>query len=90
MPQFWKNPKFIAGTILVLWVAYVIEENFKLDPITISLLPKVTLQFRVSAVIIGAAIFGSAVTLLIQFFWRRRSKNASSSAAPPASSSTQH
>lgn len=83
MPPFVKNPKFIVGAIIVLWLAYVIYANFQLAPIEIKLLPFVAyLQFRVSAVIIGAAIFGALATLAIQFFWKRRSsKNASTSAA---------
>ena len=78
MPSFLKNPKFIAGTIVVLWVAYVIYSNvdksvdFYLLPFNI-----VKLQLRVSAIVISSAIFGSIVTLVIQFFWNRRSKNAS-------------
>jgi hypothetical protein len=88
MPSFLKNPKFIIGAIVVLWVAYIVEENFRLDPITIRLVPFVAaLQLRVSAVIIGAAVFGSVATLVVQFLWRRRSKNASSP-QPAASSKT--
>ena len=88
MPTFLKNPRFIVGTIVVLWLAYVIFENFRLEPIQIKLIPFIaTLQLRVSAVIIGAAIFGSVGTLVIQFLWRRRSKNTSSS-APELSSNT--
>lgn len=88
MPTFLKNPRFIVGTIVVLWLAYVIFENFRLEPIQIKLIPFIaTLQLRVSAVIIGAAIFGSLATLVIQFLWRRRSKNTSSS-APELSSNT--
>lgn len=85
MPAFVKNPKFIIGTIVVLWVAYIIGANLKLNPVNIGLFPYfLTLQINVSAIIVGSAIFGSAATLLIQFFWRRRrSKNAS---APPAAS----
>jgi len=88
MPGFAKSPKFVVGTIIVLWLVYVIYENFQLDPIKIKLIPFVAiLDLHVSAVIIGAAIFGSAATLVLQFFWRRRSsKNGSSTAA--ASSKT--
>jgi uncharacterized integral membrane protein len=83
MPSFVKNPKFIGGAIIVLWLAYVIYANFQLAPIQIKLLPFVAyLQFRVSAVIMAAAIFGALVTLAIQLLWKRRSsKNASTSAA---------
>lgn len=82
MPSFLKNPKFIFGTLVVLWVAYVIYYNldtsveFRLLPFRI-----LVLQLRVSAIVAGAAVFGSLATLVIQFFWNRRSKNGS----PPAS-----
>ncbi len=88
MPKFVKNPKFIIGAIVTLWAAYVVWANFQLEPVKVRLLPfDVTLDFRVSAVIIGAVIFGSAVTLIVQWLWRRRSsKNASESAAASAAS----
>jgi len=87
MPAFVKNPKFIIGTIVVLWLVYVIEEAFKTPPVSVKLIPfAATVDFRVSAIIIASVIFGSIATLVIQFFWRRRSKNASS--VPPVSSST--
>jgi len=82
MPAFAKNPKFILGAIVVLWIIYVIYANFAPEPIPVYLLPFGALQlsFRLSAVIIGAAIFGSAATVVIQWLWRRRSsKNASPS-----------
>ena len=74
--------------ILVAWVLYVIYANFQLPPVEIHLLPKVMLQFRVSAIIIMAAIFGAVATLWAQWLWRRRSsKNAAESTAAAASSS---
>jgi len=82
MPAFAKNPKFILGAIVVLWIIYVIYANFAPEPIPVYLLPFGALQlsFRLSAVIIGAAVFGSAATVVIQWLWRRRSsKNASPS-----------
>jgi hypothetical protein len=91
MPAFAKNPKFIVGTIVVLWVAYVIYSNFQLDPIKVHLLPfAATLDLRVSAVIIGAAIFGSISTLVVQWLWKRRSskKAAESATASPVRAST--
>ena len=91
MPAFLKSPKFIAGAIITAWVIYVIAGNFQLDPIQIHLLPFIaTLQFKVSAVIIAAAIFGSAVTLIVQYQWKRwnSSKPASASAAGGDSSKT--
>lgn len=84
MPAFLKSPKVIGGAIVVAWVIYVLSANFQLDPIKIRLLPFiVSLQLKVSAVIIGAAIFGSAVTLVVQHQWKRwnSSKPASASAA---------
>ncbi len=88
MPKFAKNPKVIIGAIVVLWVAYIIGSNFQLAPVSIHLIPfAATLDFKVSAVIIGAAIFGSAATLIVQWLWKRRSsKNGSASAAASAAS----
>ncbi|MGO9062970.1 MAG: hypothetical protein ACLQU2_37250 [Candidatus Binataceae bacterium] len=88
MPAFLKNPKFIGGVIIAAWVIYVITSNFQLDPIKIRLLPFIaSLQLKVSAVIIGAAIFGSAATLVIQYQWKRwnSSKPTSVSAAGESS-----
>ncbi|MGO9449897.1 MAG: hypothetical protein ACLQDV_02450 [Candidatus Binataceae bacterium] len=87
MPSFLKNPKFIIGTIVVLWVAYIVYNNLE-KSVDFHLLPfnALTLQLRVSAIVIGSAVFGAIVTLVIQFLWKRRSKNGSSTA--PASSST--
>ena len=93
-PAFVKNPKFIGGAIVVLWVVYVVYWNHRLDPIDIQLLPFLKpAQLKVSSVIIGAAIFGCVATLAVQFLWRRgRSKNGSvapsASAAPSASTRT--
>ena len=89
MPAFAKNPKFIIGTLVVLWVAYIIYANFQIEMVTFYLLPFniLKLQLRLSAVIIGAAIFGVVATLVIQMLWRRPSKNGSSMPAstPPSS-----
>lgn len=74
MPDFAKNPKVIAATVVILWLAYVIYANFQLDPIKIKIFPFVAyLEFKVSAVIIGAILFGVIATLVFQFFWNRRS-----------------
>ena len=69
MPAFAKNPKFIIGTIVILWVAYVIYANFQIEMVTFYLLPFniLKLQLRLSAVIIGAAIFGSVATIVIHW-----------------------
>ena len=90
MPSFLKNPKVIVGAIVVLWVAYVISNNleksvdFRLLPFNI-----LTLQLRVSAVVVGSALFGALATIVVQFLWRRRSRNAVSSAPVPSSSTAQ-
>lgn len=87
MPPLLKNPKFIAALIILLWVAYVLTENFRLAPIEIKLLPfAAKLQLKVSAVIIGAAVFGAGATLAGQWLWRRRAalSRASSASAPTA------
>jgi heme/copper-type cytochrome/quinol oxidase subunit 2 len=88
MPAFVKSPRFIIGAIVVLWVVYVLWANFQLDPVKVHVIPlAATLDFRVSAVIIGSAIFGVIITLVVQWLWRRRSsKNASQSAADSAAS----
>jgi uncharacterized integral membrane protein len=85
MPAFWKNPKFIIGALVVLWVAYVLYKNYQLEAVTFYLLPFgiLVFQLKLSAVVIGSAIFGALITLAIQWLWRR-SKNASSE-APPSS-----
>jgi len=84
MPAFVKNPKFIIGTIVVIWVAYVIFANFQIDMVTFYLLPfnVLKLQLRLSAVIIGAAIFGAGATLVIQWLWRRPSNSSSAVTSP--------
>jgi hypothetical protein len=78
-PAFVKNPRFIGGTIIILWVAYVVYWNYRLNPIDIQLVPFVKpAQLSVSSVIIGSAFFGFLATIAVQFFWRReRSKNGS-------------
>ncbi len=89
MPAFLKSPKFIISAIVVLWVTYIIYENFQLIPVQFYLLPFGILAptVRVSVVVIGSAIFGVAITLVVQFMWNRRSssKNASSPDAPSSS-----
>ncbi len=86
MPSFMKTPRFIFGTILVLWVLYVIYANYQFDLIKFYLLPfGVFVGMRVSSLILASAIFGAALTLVIQWLWRRPSNNVSSVTAPPAS-----
>jgi hypothetical protein len=86
MPAFARNPKFIIGTLVVLWVAYIIYANFQIEMVTFYLLPFniLKLQLRLSAVIIGAAIFGAVATVVIQWLWRRPSNSSSSATSPSA------
>jgi hypothetical protein len=88
-PAFVKNPKFIGGAIVVLWVTYVVYWNFRLEPISIQLVPVMKPELlSVSSVIIGAGVFGCIATLVTQFLWRRgRSKNGSVASSAPATSS---
>jgi hypothetical protein len=88
MPAFAKSPKFIISTIVVLWVVYVIYANFQIDMVTFYLLPfnVMTLKLRLSAVIIGAALFGSIATIVIHWLWVRPS-NSSSAVTTPTSPS---
>ena len=88
MPAFAKNPKFIIGTLVVLWVAYVIYANFQIEMVTFYLLPFniLKLQLRLSAVIIGSAIFGAAATLVIHWLWVRPSNSSSAVTAPTSPS----
>lgn len=89
MPAFVKNPKFIIGTLVVLWVAYVIYANFQLKPVDFYLLPfGGVLQFPLSVVVIGAAIFGALATLIVQWLWKRSSKNAATGPLSTPSSKT--
>jgi hypothetical protein len=83
MPAFAKNPKVIIGTLVVLWVAYVIYANFQIEMVTFYLLPFniLKLQLRLSAVIIGAAIFGAVATIVIHWLWTRPSNSVSAAAA---------
>lgn len=81
-PAFLKSPRIIAGTIILLWVAYVIYSNFQLTPVQIRLIPfTASLEFKVSAIVIGSALFGAAATLLLQYSWRRRRSKPGSQSA---------
>jgi hypothetical protein len=88
-PAFAKNPRFIIGVIVVLWLAYIIHSAIHVSPVQIKLIPfLVAFQINVSALIVASAIFGCVATLVIQWLWRRRrSKNGSVSAVAPAASS---
>ena len=90
LPAFLKNPKFIATVIIALWVIYVVTANFQLNRIDIRLVPFLaTLQFKLSSVILVAAIFGSAATLVVEYQWKHwNSSKPASGSAPGESSKT--
>ena len=90
MPAFAKNPKFIIGTLVILWVAYIIYANFQIEMVTFYLLPFniLKLQLRLSAVIIGSALFGAVAAIVIHWLWFRPSNSASSAATAPIPPST--
>ena len=90
MSEFWKRPKFWAAFILVLWIAYILNETYQIPAVTVRLVPWfVTLQVNVSAIVIASAVAGCILTLVIQFYWRKRSsKNASVTTAAAATSSS--
>jgi hypothetical protein len=85
MPAFAKNPKVIIGTLVILWVVYVIYANFQIEMVTFYLLPFniLKLQLRLSAVIIGAAIFGAVATIVVHWLWTRPSNSVSAAATSP-------
>jgi hypothetical protein len=90
MFEFWKQPKFWAAAILVLWLAYVIGSNLE-QVVTIHVVPWLLQPYlKVSTIVISSAVVGSLLTLGIQFMWRRgrASKNASQSMAAPGTSSS--
>lgn len=95
MPLFLKNllkdPKFDAAAIIIIWVIYIVGQNFKLDPIKFHLVPFMTpLTVPVSEIVIGSIAFGCLATVAAQYSFRRRraSKPISASAAAPVSKST--
>jgi hypothetical protein len=87
MPSFVKSPKFIISTLVVLWVLYIIYANFQVDTVKFYLLPfgVLTLQLKLSAIVIGSALFGAAALFAIQYFWRRGSSNPSVSSSATVS-----
>jgi uncharacterized integral membrane protein len=88
IPKFWKSPRFWVVLILLLWLVYVLNGNLE-TAVTLWLIPLwVHPMVHLSWVILGSAIFGALLTLLIQFAMRRRSsKYASASEAASVSSS---
>ena len=88
IPKFWKSPRFWIVLVLVSWLVYVLNGNLE-TAVTLWLIPLwLHPMVHLSWVILGSAVFGALLTLLIQFAMRRRSsKYASASAAAPVSSS---
>jgi hypothetical protein len=90
MFEFWKQPKFWAAAILVLWLAYIIGSNLE-QQVPIYIIPVLLHPYlKVSTIVISSAIVGAILTLGIQFVWRRgrSSKNASASTTAPGTSSS--
>ena len=90
MPRFWTWPRFWIGSILILWLIYLLSGNLN-ESVTLFIVPIfVHPVVRLSGVIFGSAILGCAITLLLQFSWRRRASKyaAASRAAPPPESSS--
>ena len=57
MSEFWKRPKFWIGAIIILWLAYIIYANSQPRPSKFISIPWfVTLQLKLSAMIIGVAM----------------------------------
>jgi hypothetical protein len=90
MFEFWKQPKFWAAAVLVLWLSYIIGSNLE-QVVTIHVVPWLLQPYlKVSTIVIASAIVGALLTLGIQFMWRRgrSSKNASQSTPAPGTSSS--
>ncbi len=86
--KFWKWPKFWIGLVIILWLVYVISANLD-QSVTIFVVPFLVQPIvRVSAVVIGALIAGSILTLLVQFAWRRRASKYAAASVAAAESST--
>ncbi|MGH7986766.1 MAG: hypothetical protein ACREQX_10855 [Candidatus Binataceae bacterium] len=90
MSRYLKRWKIWALAILVLWLAYIIWANLQvINPIY--LIPFfVALHATLPEVIVGSAIGGCLLTLLVQYIWRRRrySKRAAASSVRPAASTS--
>ncbi|MGH8012618.1 MAG: hypothetical protein ACREQ4_08975 [Candidatus Binataceae bacterium] len=88
MSRYLKRWKIWALVILILWLAYIIWANTHvINPIY--LIPFLfALHASLPEIIVGSAIGGCLLTLLVQFIWRRwrYSKRAVASAVAPAAS----
>jgi len=71
MTEFWKQPKFWAAAILILWLGYVIGSNLE-QIVVVHIVPGLLHPIvKVSTIVISSIIFGVVLTLVIQFMWRR-------------------
>ncbi len=90
MPAFIRNllrdPKFDVGAIVVLWVVYIVGENFRLEPVQFHLIPFWQPLFvPVSEIVIGSMVFGCLATVAVQFLWKRRRSSKPSAESVTAS-----
>ena len=82
MPAFVKTPRFIISTIFLLWLIAVIWDNHAEPAVNVWFGPFLHYQIRLLWILVGSAIFGAVVALVVQFMWTHRaSKNAVSSVA---------
>jgi len=82
MPAFVKTPRFIISTIFLIWLISTVWMNHNEPPVYVFYAPFLSAQLRLVWVLVSAAIFGAAVTLVGVYMWTHRaSKKASSSLA---------
>jgi uncharacterized integral membrane protein len=82
MPAFVKTPRFIISTIFLIWLIAVIWDNHAEPSVNVWFGPFLHSQIRLVWILVGSAIFGAVVTVVVQLMWTHRaSKNASSSVA---------
>ena len=92
MTEFWKQPKFWAAAILILWLGYIIGSNLE-QIVIVRIIPGLLRPMvKVSTIVMSSMIFGAVLTLVIQFMWRRGGRPSKvvvqSTPAPGTSSST--
>jgi Ca2+/Na+ antiporter len=92
MTEFWKQPKFWATAVLILWLGYIIGSNLE-QIVVVRIVPGLLHPMvKVSTIVMTSMIFGVVLTLVIQFMWRRGGRPSKivvqSPPAPGTSSST--
>jgi Ca2+/Na+ antiporter len=92
MTEFWKQPKFWAAAVLILWLGYIIGSNLE-QIVVVRIVPGLLHPMvKVSTIVMTSMIFGVVLTLVIQFMWRRGRRPSKivvqSPPAPGTSSST--